>query len=96
MENRVGLNLLYAQVSLELPQNPSPELVSHSAEKTPFMFLLPIQGEVPSILLGHLAQPVLSLLCKLIGQEDSLQRAGSDVGLGVRLDRGNWTLSLDL
>lgn len=25
MENRVGLNLLYAQVSLELPQNPSPE-----------------------------------------------------------------------
>lgn len=25
MENRVGLNLLYAQVSLKLPQNPSPE-----------------------------------------------------------------------
>lgn len=48
MENRVGLNLLYAQVSLELRQNPCPEMtmVLHFPKKTPSMSLVPVHGEV--------------------------------------------------
>lgn len=57
MENRVGLNLLYAQVSLELPQNPSPEIDTGAPtlQRKLFMSLLPVLGRVPRILSGHLA-----------------------------------------
>lgn len=66
MENRVGLNLLYAQVSLELPQNPSPEIDTGvpTLQRKLFMSLLPVLGRVPRILSGHLA--TTSLLCKLL------------------------------
>lgn len=68
MENRVGLNLLYAQVSLELFQNLSPENDSRvplCRENSVHDFTVSSWGS-SRILSGHLAQALVSLFCKLI------------------------------
>lgn len=76
MENRVGLNLLYAQVSLEVTLNPSPENDSGVplCQENSFHVFSPSSWGSSRILSGYLAQLLQSLLCKLITVKYSLQR----------------------